>query len=157
MSNAWGRNVFRFSFSLLSASSQRRKRRHRRSHWGQRQFRAWKVTSESREMVKGRLPRYFASLVNSEQRIEIYLIQSKFRGQISELKQQLEKLEAKQMQDIEAVLTADQRDKLFDFRNNSRKKRSKEPASSGASQSNPTGARIQRIKPRTCPTNRCLL
>ncbi|MAI31646.1 MAG: hypothetical protein CMM07_08250 [Rhodopirellula sp.] len=125
MSNAWGRSVSVLVFTavcVIAAAQEKTQEAKGNSERG--------ITSESREMVKGRLPRYFASLVNSEQRIEIYLIQSKFRDQISELKQQLEKLEAKQMQDIEAVLTADQRDKLFDFRNNSRKKRSKEPASS---------------------------
>lgn len=126
MSNAWGRKVLVLAFTAVSviAAAQDNKQseptvaKDRGSVGG---------TTERREAVKGRLPRYFASLVNSEQRIEIYLIQAKFRDQISELKQQLEKLEFKQMQDIEAVLTTEQHEKLLDFRNSSRKKRSKEP------------------------------
>ena len=122
MSNAWGRSVLVLAFAAVCAISVAQEKPQDPTTNSERG-----ATSVSRETVKGRLPRYFASLVNSEQRIEIYLIQAKFRDQIAELKQQLEKLESKQMQDIEAVLTTGQREKLFDFRNSSRKKRSKEP------------------------------
>ncbi|MGI9467672.1 MAG: hypothetical protein ACR2OA_11170 [Rubripirellula sp.] len=126
MSNAWGRNVLVLAFTAACVIAVAQEQTQEKSLESKGNS-ARKVTSDSRETVKGRLPRYFASLVNSEQRIEIYLIQAKFRDQISELKQQLEKLESKQMQDIEAVLTTGQREKLFDFRNSSRKKRSKAP------------------------------
>ncbi len=126
MSNALGRNVLVLALTAVCviAVAQEKTQENSQEAKGNSERR---VTSDSLETVKGRLPRYFASLVNSEQRMEIYLIQAKFRDQISELKQQLEKLESKQMQDIEAVLTAGQREKLFDLRNSSRKKRSKEP------------------------------
>jgi hypothetical protein len=126
MSNAWVRNVLVLAFTAVCviAVAQEKTQEKPLEAKGNPEL---KVTSESRGTVKGRLPRYFASLVNSEQRIEIYLIQAKFRDQISELKQQLEKLESKQMQDIEAVLTTGQREKLFDFRNSSRNKQNKAP------------------------------
>ena len=47
--------------------------------------------------------------------------------ELANSKQELAKLESKQMQDIEAVLTTDQREKLFNFRNSSRKKRTTDP------------------------------
>lgn len=126
MSNVWGRNVLVLTFTAVCiiAVAQEKTREKPLAAKGNSER---EVTSDSRETIKGRLPRYFASLVNSEQRLEIYLIQAKFRDQIAELKQQLEKLESKQMQDIEGVLTTGQREKLFDFRNSARKKRSKEP------------------------------
>ena len=119
MINAWGRNVLVVAFTavcLTAAAQEKGENPATNSERG--------ATSVKRETIKGRLPRYFASLVNSEQKIEIYLIQAKFRDQISKLKLELEKLESQQMQDIEAVLTTDQRQKLFDFRDSSRKKRS---------------------------------
>ncbi len=116
MSNAWGRNVLVVVFAAvcLSAAVEETTGQTTNSERG--------AETATRETVKGRLPRYFASLVDSEQRIDIYLIQAKYRQQITELKQELEKLETKQMQDIEGVLTADQRDKLVEMRKSSRKK-----------------------------------
>ena len=137
MSNAWGRNVLVLAFttSCMIAVAQEKAREKPLGGKGNSEL---KVTSDSRETVKGRLARYFASLVNSDQRMEIYLIQAKFRDQISELKQQLEKLELKQMRDIEAVLTTEQREKLLDFRNSSRKKQRQEPTA--GEHRNPTEA-----------------
>lgn len=137
MSNAWGRNVLVLAFttSCMIAVAQEKIREKPLGGKGNSEL---KVTSDSRETVKGRLPRYFASLVNSDQRLEIYLIQAKFHDQISELKQQLEKLELKQMRDIEAVLTTEQREKLLEFRNSSRKKQSQEPTA--GEHRNPTEA-----------------
>ena len=122
MSNAWGRNILVLAFTAVCVIAVAQEKTQEKPLEAKGNS-ARNVKPDSRETVKGRLPRYFASLVNSEQRIEIYLIQAKFRNQISELKQQLEKLESKQMQDIEAVLTTDQREKLLDFRDSSRKKR----------------------------------
>ncbi|MDB4664527.1 hypothetical protein OAE63_00855 [bacterium] len=122
MSNAWGRSVLVLVFAAVCAIAVAQEKPQDPTTNSERG-----ATSVSRETVKGRLPRYFASLVNSDQRIEIYLIQANFRDQISKLKQQLEKLETKQMQDIEAVLTTDQREKLLNFRNSSRKKRTTDP------------------------------
>ena len=137
MSNAWGRNVLVLAFttSCMIAVAQEKTRE---KPLGGKSNSELKVTSDSRETVKGRLPRYFASLVNSDQRMEIYLIQAKFRDQISELKQKLEKLELEQMRDIEAVLTTEQREKLLEFRNSSRKKQSQEPTA--GERRNPTEA-----------------
>jgi TolA-binding protein len=117
MSNAWGRNVVVLAVSavcLIAAAGEQAPNQTTNSERG--------AETANRETVKGRLPRYFASLVDSEQRIEIYLIQAKYRQQITELKQELAKLETKQMQDIEGVLTTDQRDKLVGFRKSTRKK-----------------------------------
>ena len=137
MSNAWVRNILVLTFTAISIIAVAQEKTQEKIRGGQENSER-KVTSDSRETVKGRLPRFFASLVNNEQRIEIYLIQAKFRDQISELKQQLEELESKQMRDIEAVLTAEQREKLLDFRNSSRKKQSQEPTA--GERRNPTEA-----------------
>ncbi len=126
MSNAWSRKVLVLAFTavcLIAIAQEKPQGPNTDPGRGATTDPERGITSVSREAVKGRLPRHFASLVNSEQRIEIYLIQTQFRDQISKLKQELAKLESKQMQDIEAVLTTDQREKLFNFRNSSRKKR----------------------------------
>ena len=127
MSNAWGRNVLVVAFTAVCLSVAAEEKTPGQTTNSERV-----AETTNRERVKGRLPRYFASLVDSEQRIEIYLIQAKYRQQITELKQELAKLETKQMQDIEGVLKTDQRDKLIGFRKSARKK---------AASSNATGNR----------------
>ena len=66
--------------------------------------------------VTGRLPRYFASIVDARQRVEIYAIQNSFRLQIQELEEQLEALKQSEMSEIESVLTATQRKRLDELR-----------------------------------------
>ena len=117
MSKAWGRNFLVLAFTAVCFTAAAQEQPESKTiKSGQ------DVTPARRAEVKGRLPRHFGSLVNNEQRTEIYLIQAKFREKISKLKQELEKLETQQMQDIEAVLTAEQRKKLNGFRDNSRRK-----------------------------------
>lgn len=60
----------------------------------------------------GRLPRYFAAIVDQSQRDEIYRIQAGYRTRIAELRAQLTALEGSQAAEIEAVLTPSQRETL---------------------------------------------
>ncbi len=81
--------------------------------------------SESKTEVKkeadgtGRLPRYFASLVDDTQRAKIYQMQEKYRDKIAALRKEIEELESKQMAEFETVLTASQRKELQTLREGS--------------------------------------
>jgi hypothetical protein len=60
-----------------------------------------------------RLPRYFAGLVDEQQRSQIQEIQLQFRSRITKLEQELGELKQEEQQAIEQVLTPAQR-KLLD-------------------------------------------
>jgi hypothetical protein len=69
-------------------------------------------TTEEAAKPKGRLPAYFADVVSGEQREKIYSIQAKYADQIKDLNEQLEALDKKQNDEIDAVLTAEQKAKI---------------------------------------------
>jgi Spy/CpxP family protein refolding chaperone len=64
----------------------------------------------------GRLPRFFASLVDDEQRQQMYEIRESYRPQIEALEKQLDELRAKELTAMEKVLTAAQRKQLAEMR-----------------------------------------
>jgi len=68
--------------------------------------------SEKTTKPKGTLPAYFADVVSEEQRGKIYAIQAKYADQIKELNEQLEAVRKKQSDEIDAVLTAEQKAKI---------------------------------------------
>jgi hypothetical protein len=59
-----------------------------------------------------RLPAYYADVVTEEQRKEIYDIQAKYAKQIQDLNDQLLALTKKQNDEVEAVLTKEQKEKV---------------------------------------------
>ena len=61
---------------------------------------------------KGRLPRYYAEVVDDEQREKIYAVQEPFQTQIDELEATLEQIKAERDKAIRAVLTPEQRKKI---------------------------------------------
>ena len=61
---------------------------------------------------KGRLPPYYADVVTEEQRTTIYGIQAKHQKAIDALKAQLAAATKTQDEEIEAVLTAEQKTKV---------------------------------------------
>ena len=63
--------------------------------------------------VTRRLPRFYASIVNQQQRLEIYAIQESYRMEIEKLEQQLAELRSKEMQAIEKLLSPSQREQLM--------------------------------------------
>ncbi|MCI0358680.1 MAG: hypothetical protein L0211_09375 [Planctomycetaceae bacterium] len=64
------------------------------------------------EKTKGRLPAYYADVVSAEQKEKIYAIQAKYDDQIKELNEQLAAVAKKLNDEIEAVLTAEQKAKI---------------------------------------------
>lgn len=76
-----------------------------------------KSNAKSKEPeLTGRLPRYFASIVDDDQRQEVYAVQATYREQIEALEQELKKLKIAELSAMEKVLTSTQRKKLAEMR-----------------------------------------
>lgn len=79
----------------------------------------------TKKKAGGRLPAYYGQIgLTAEQREKIYGIQRTYREQIQELRKQLQTLEAKQKEEIDDVLTEEQKTKLADLIAEAKKKRS---------------------------------
>jgi len=90
-------------------------------------------TTKAEKKAKGRLPPYFTDIVTEEQRAEIYTIRAGYEKQVNDLQAQLEALREKEMAECEALLDAEQKDKLNKAREaaaakKKKKKSSDEPA-----------------------------
>jgi Spy/CpxP family protein refolding chaperone len=115
MTQCWGRYAFVLLFSgicLLGFAADKKSSSRKTS----------KSAAAKQEMSGGRLPRYFAGLVDDEQREEIYQIQLKYREQIQELEKELAELEQEQLGAMEKVLTTTQRKELAALRSAASKK-----------------------------------
>lgn len=88
------------------------------------------VVGASPTASTGRLPRYFAAIVNNEQRVAIYQIQRKAQAEMAVLEQQLAALKQVEMIEIEAILTVSQRQQLEEMRLKSSKSDQDTPVSS---------------------------
>lgn len=84
--------------------------------------------------AKGRLPAYYKDVVTDEQKDQIYAIQAKHAKQIDDLQSQLDAAKAKLNDEIEALLSAEQKEKLAkvkeeaDAKKKAGKKGDKKPA-----------------------------
>jgi hypothetical protein len=65
-----------------------------------------------KEKEKGRLPAYYAKIVDESQKEKIYQIENEYAPKLKELTAQLKALNDEREQKIRAVLTADQQKKL---------------------------------------------
>ncbi len=66
----------------------------------------------AKQKNKGRLPAYYKDVVTDEQRTQIYAIQAKYEKQLTDLQSQIDAVKAKQNEEIEALLSAEQKEKL---------------------------------------------
>jgi Spy/CpxP family protein refolding chaperone len=71
-----------------------------------------KAKAGAKEKPKGRLPAYYKDVVTDEQRDQIYAIQAKYAKQLDDLQSQLDAVKAKQNDEIEGLLSAEQKEKL---------------------------------------------
>lgn len=71
-----------------------------------------KAKAGAKEKPKGRLPAYYKDVVTDEQKDQIYVIQAKYEKQLDDLQSQLDAVKAKQNGEIEALLSAEQKEKL---------------------------------------------
>jgi hypothetical protein len=71
-----------------------------------------KAKAGAKEKPKGRLPAYYKDIVTEEQKDQIYAIQAKHAKQIDDLQSQLTAARAKLNDEIEALLSAEQKEKL---------------------------------------------
>lgn len=91
--------------------------------------------------LTGRLPRYFSSVVDQQQRLEIYQIQAEYRAKIAEVEKQLMALRSEQLEEIENVLSATQRKQLNTIRTQAMSRsRSKNPTTISDESSNSANA-----------------
>ncbi len=65
-----------------------------------------------RKKPRGRLPAYYDRVVSLEQRAKIYAIQRRHAPQIKKLQQELRELTKNRNAEVQAVLTAEQREKV---------------------------------------------
>jgi predicted transcriptional regulator len=65
-----------------------------------------------KKAAKGKLPAYYADVVSGEQREKIYAIQAKYDSQVKDLNAQLAALAKKINDEIEEVLTDEQKEKV---------------------------------------------
>ena len=84
--------------------------------------------SEKKEKATGRLPSHYGQVVTKEQREKIYSVQAKYMEQIQKLRDQIADLEMQQQQEVEEVLTPEQRDQIAKLTADAKAKRSKKPA-----------------------------
>lgn len=72
--------------------------------------------AKSKAKTKGRLPPYFAQVVDAKQREQIYAIQAKYKEQIEKLEADLKAANDKLKEEVEAVLNKEQKEKLDKLR-----------------------------------------
>jgi len=70
------------------------------------------VGQEKEKKAKGRLPAYYTDIVTDQQRAAIYLIQAKYQAKVTALNEQLLEIAKQQNDEIENVLTAEQKQML---------------------------------------------
>lgn len=75
-----------------------------------------KAKAGAKQKAKGRLPAYYRDVVTDEQRDQVYAIQAKYAKQLEDLQGQLDAVKAKQNEEIEALLSAEQKEKLAKVR-----------------------------------------
>ncbi len=81
--------------------------------------------NQPRKKARGRLPNYFGKIgISTAQREKIYAIQSQYRMQMEELEKQIQALREMQVEDIQAVLTDDQKSLLGKLLDEAQKRRS---------------------------------
>ncbi|MFN0017909.1 MAG: hypothetical protein ACKVP0_06590 [Pirellulaceae bacterium] len=71
-----------------------------------------KAKAGAKDKAKGRLPAYYKDVVTDEQRDQIYAIQAKYVKQLEDLQSQIDGLKAKQTEEIEKLLSTEQKEKL---------------------------------------------
>ncbi len=106
----------------------------------------------ARAKPRGRLPAHYARVVNSKQREAIYKLQAEFAAKMSELRAQLAKLAEARDEEVEAVLTADQRSQVAKLRDDAKAARdarakTKAGQSSGSQSSGSQSSKSGESKP----------
>ena len=63
---------------------------------------------KTRKKSRGRLPAYYAKVVNQKQREDIYEVQARYATMIADLQKQIDELASKRDQEVQAVLSDSQ-------------------------------------------------
>jgi hypothetical protein len=78
--------------------------------------------AKAKAKAKGRLPPYYAQVVDAKQREQIYAIQAKYKEQIDKLEAELKAANDKLKEEMEGVLSKEQKDKLGKLRDETKSK-----------------------------------
>lgn len=79
--------------------------------------------AKARAKPRGRLPSHYGKVVDPAQKEKIYKIQQSYEPKIAELNAQLQALRDKRDAEIDAVLTAEQRQKVAQYQADAKKQR----------------------------------
>jgi hypothetical protein len=96
-----------------------------------------KAAEKKTEKAKGRLPAYYADVVSEEQKERIYGVQEKYAKELKALNEQLLAVTKKQNDEIEAVLTAEQKAQIDKARDAAIAKKKKKAADKKAAEAAP--------------------
>ena len=115
-----------------------------------------KPSKRTEQSVSFRLPRYFASLVDDEQRAKLKKIQAGYHARIVSLRMELDELEQEQLKEMERVLTTSQRKSLLQLRGDAGRKVSRSSSTSKSrTKSKPSSAKSSSSKSSaSCQRNR---
>lgn len=99
--------------------------------------------------AKGRLPAYYGQIgLDEAQKMQIYNVQAKFSPDIEKAEQALKELRAKELEEVDAVLTADQKTKLAELKEAAKAKgKAAKPADAAAGAVKQTGEKPAGEKP----------
>jgi hypothetical protein len=89
---------------------------------------SFSFSQEAKDKSKGRLPTYYADIVTEAQRQKIYDVQAKYAAKLAALKEEIETLETKRDNEVEAILDAQQKAKLKKAQGDAAAKRKKTAA-----------------------------
>lgn len=90
------------------------------------------ASAKARAKPRGRLPVHYGKVVDPTQKEKIYKIQQSYEPKIAELNAQLQALRDNRDAEIDAVLTAEQRQKVAQYRADAKKQRAKAGAADNA-------------------------
>lgn len=142
MNNNWGRYTLPLLLSSLCLGGIAAETKSKRS------TKTTKTVAANKE-VSQRLPRYFASIVDREQRTTIYEIQASYQQEIAKLQDELAALQATQLEEIEEVLTKDQLTALEQMRSGKSKPASKSKSTAGKSTAKKSPSRSTSSRKKT--------
>ncbi len=106
------------------------------------------TTKKKKRKFHGRLPAYYAKVVDDKQRKAIYVIQKEYKPKIDELKAQLATLTKERDEKILAELTPEQREKVAAARKAAQDKRRK------TAKTKKSGVALHAKKPAAAPASK---
>jgi Spy/CpxP family protein refolding chaperone len=103
---------------------------------------------------RGRLPAYYAEVVDEKQREAIYKIQQEYEPKIADLRAQLDKLTKEREAKVTAVLTPEQQKKVAELQAAAKAKRDAKKPTDKPPAKRDSGANVGAAKPAEAPADK---